>query len=116
MTDQDLIDLVAEKVMGWEVCTNLGFSTYRQPSGYITNDWNPLASMDDAWMVVERMVGGGLYPNLDVDEEGWTIELMWGRGFAEALWPGFEDTGLTSDKNAGRAICIAALGAAGEAV
>ena len=55
MTDRELVIALAEKVMGWHthaISERMWFTgTNSIPKG----NWNPLESISDAWMIVERI-------------------------------------------------------------
>lgn len=59
MTDADMTRALAERVMGWNIeppdyIDQAGW-LWRWKGDRIQQPWRPLQSMDDAWMVVERM-------------------------------------------------------------
>lgn len=59
MTDTELTRLLAERVMGWKIkapdyIDQVGW-LWRWKGDRIQQPWRPLGSMDDAWMVVEKM-------------------------------------------------------------
>ncbi|WP_035290176.1 BC1872 family protein [Brevibacillus thermoruber] len=59
MTEQQIIETLATKVMGWKQ-VNLGLSIIwvdadgRDVSAQV-DSWNPLQNIADAWMIVERL-------------------------------------------------------------
>ena len=61
MTDQEKIEYLAEKVLGWKV-DFIGENIIVVDGN--TSMWNPLASISDAWMVVNVMDERGRYPEV----------------------------------------------------
>lgn len=120
MTDLQITDLLAERVMGWESAD----SVWVQPPGHAVSlrwrgpeeenhgTWQPLIDKNHAFQVVARMQGDGWFPSLfDV------IELPeWACRF-HTPWAGpnkNEDRDVTAyHKEPTRAICLAALMALG---
>lgn len=60
MTEQQIIETLATKVMGWKenklYLTGSGWDTWSFPKGgfVLKTNWNPLKNMSDAWMIVDR--------------------------------------------------------------
>lgn len=60
---KEINDLIAEKVMGWELAVTEGTEWIPSTSYWITDigcnygveEWNPTSSIDHAWMVVEGL-------------------------------------------------------------
>jgi hypothetical protein len=134
MTDREIIILLAERVMGWERTWSHGpdqsgkeiieytergtLRTHEIRFGFLQpqpDGWNPLAFVENAWMVVDAMYRRGLVYNLNCrDQAGephfWPADHHC--SFAEApsdhlrCHHGHGDT-IT------RAICLAALAAIG---
>jgi hypothetical protein len=125
MTDAEIIRTIAEKVMGWmpvheRYAPHCGCSmVYDQreetlgkrfigPACGVTlhvehDRWNPLTSISDAFMVVEKMREFGWAFCLGEGAECW--EVGFARGYQEA-----EGDALTIP----RAICLAAIAAIAE--
>ena len=86
--DQEKIEYLAEKVMGWHKASNEGGYlpfTWRDKNGVLqaTSDWNPLESISDAWMVLNALTAKGWYYKIatsSVDENPavslWNKELV----------------------------------------
>ncbi|MGK5512334.1 BC1872 family protein [Brevibacillus formosus] len=55
MTEQQIIETLATKVMGWKVDGSKLIQ-----NGYVSYliEWNPLKYMDDAWMIAEKLYIG----------------------------------------------------------
>ena len=51
MTDQQIIETLATKVMGWELT---GHYWVTGPKIEALNSWNPMENIADAWMIVEK--------------------------------------------------------------
>lgn len=58
MTDQQIIETLATKVMGWERRRDFNIvngSFYKYDEDMDLVDWNPLQNIADAWMIVEKI-------------------------------------------------------------
>lgn len=59
MTDEQIIELLATKVMGWTLSPNgTLWNGPGEPGSRLQiwrEDWNPLARIMDAWMLVEKL-------------------------------------------------------------
>lgn len=113
MTDQELIDRVAEKVMGWHrvrngvvwIEPNNEVAAHREHSLDPSAVWNPLTSMDDVWMVAKKLDSMGFVVNCSVQGAA----LIWPKQeHEERLGSTSGDIEFQKD-DTGRAICIAAL-------
>lgn len=60
MTEQQIIETLATKVMGWKV-KNGYLRVPKQVDGYVLLEafWNPLQNIADAWQVVEKISNNG---------------------------------------------------------
>jgi len=72
MTEQQTIETLATKVMGWSQWDGL-WCKDRSHTTFICKvaDWDPLKNIADAWQVVERLLEGYLHFDLSTDEDGW---------------------------------------------
>ena len=75
MTEQQIIETLATKVMGWEKAVATDGKEYwdngKFCGGIWLRDWNPLQNIADAWQVVEKLLEGYLHFDLSTDEDGW---------------------------------------------
>lgn len=122
MTDEQIIELLATKVMGW--CKHQLHPDL--PDWYLLDkdlfrfkmrgDWNPLVKIDDAWMVVEKL-GRWHGFNFMIMYECWTWRvgnpLFWTVGWFEEGYEGPESRCSAESETVTRAICLAALKAHG---
>lgn len=53
MTDEQIIELLATKVMGWESPKFLHYESFS--GAWVRDEWNPLLKIEHAWMVVEKL-------------------------------------------------------------
>ncbi|MFS0553182.1 BC1872 family protein [Brevibacillus sp. 179-C9.3 HS] len=82
MTEQQLVETLATKVMGWEKGTNF----YNQRDYFYgfddtwiwASEWNPLQNIADAWHIVDKLVSNGWLYELS-NERRWfqKIHLGW---------------------------------------
>jgi hypothetical protein len=121
MTDKDLIIAAAKEVMGWTVYTSgRGSAVAVSPQEdemdrilatthpWESVEWNPLGSIADAWMLVERMREKGRHCLiLRSYESGLTVASFY-------LGPHDRSDLSATDMSAPRAITLAALRAIGE--
>ena len=106
MTDQEKIELLATKVMGWHKAKLMGeYPWYWCDSGghgkCSVSSWNPLTNIADAWMIVEKM-----------QEKGFAVE-VWASptGAKSCVWifgEGTDDEWFGEDIIVTQAICEAA--------
>ncbi|QDX91090.1 hypothetical protein EEL30_01020 (plasmid) [Brevibacillus laterosporus] len=115
MTEQQIIETLATKVMGWEQKNlpnnDAGLPYYAE---YWVNDeglkikpvnfWNPFHSLTDAFQVVDKLLGHFYLFELMSNEDGWiaTFKLVDGNFIYPKEWEG---AGETREQ----AICNAAM-------
>lgn len=59
MTEQQIIETLATKVMGWEQHAEYGNVWWLQKEKITYKaDWNPLQNIADAWMIVKKFEKG----------------------------------------------------------
>jgi len=107
MSDQEIIRVLAEKVMGFD--TSVAYTVWYEPSGRGVENiaWNPL--MDDvaACAVLDRMgVDQGLDVHLNRTYGLWTCNV-------HHRAPGMAPPSMDHSAGRRRAICLAALRAVG---
>lgn len=104
LTDDELVSLAAEKVMGWRICRceSAYFDSYCNDEGEgegSVEDWRPLINWNHAMEVVEKM-----------RTKGWDFALEFEKGFRPFItfmWSGRggpESVELRSDEDAKRSI------------
>ena len=118
MTDEQIIELLATKVMGWTLSSHGNYWNLPGQPGereqIFRLDWNPIKHIQHAWMVVEKMRDEG-YNAVVCGDNGW------GCTFFQV---DIEETdaisgtwtvcyGPINAETAQRAICLAALKAHG---
>lgn len=102
MTDEQIIELLSTKVMGWQL-----HPTYNSLHGWYVPDgdqfrfearadWNPLSKIQDTWMVLEKIAGRGIELVYNPHHEAW---------FCSIWCPSV----TMEDEDVKRAICLAAL-------
>lgn len=101
MTDQQLVEAVATKVMGWKLLTSknngVRYMTVDGPARW----WFPLTDWNGCWMVVERMmVIDHSHFQILATHDGWEVSF------------GNEKVNHDGDNDPRRAILLAALKAA----
>lgn len=121
MTDQEIVIIVAEKVMGWKLSGDFlvprgnffGVNEvgqvlimHTEPSAWWVREWNPLHNDVDSFMVVDKIVSQWQVsicsPQIGIDIPVWTVMVGDVSSFVEAR-----------HSSRCRAICIAALKASG---
>lgn len=55
MTEQQIIETLATKVMGWQPGIDFELRLGLILRNWGTEEWNPLQNIADAWMIVEKM-------------------------------------------------------------
>ena len=112
MTDQEKIEFLAEKVMGW----HKHWSHPDYPADWVDKesghaayaDWNPLLSISDAWMVVEKINSRLLWFHIECANG-----VEWSAKVFTARFDGEECKHVASAETAPLAICNAAISAVG---
>ncbi|WP_309479418.1 BC1872 family protein [Brevibacillus agri] len=71
MTDQQIIETIAVKVMGWSTKSKQS-SFWLDSEGHLRpkRSWNPLQNISDAWQVVEQ-----------IEKDGFDVQIYRGQGF-----------------------------------
>lgn len=72
MTDQQIIETLATKVMGWTTKSETSLF-WLDTDGQLRpkHNWNPTQNIADAWQVVEKLMERDLLFNLAAAEDGW---------------------------------------------
>lgn len=76
MTEQQIIEALAVKVMGWEKrdLQELGYWYHEGKVVCRRGNWNPLQNIADAWQVVEKL-RQSLSVRIESHSDGWYVEL-----------------------------------------
>lgn len=107
MTDQELDDATARRVMGWKWCEKLLCWHPDDPSATLAQsrsrrEWRPSTDISAAWSVVEKM---GETLSVQIDNVGWGI-----KPYRALIGWGDDPVCVTAEaETAPRAIVIAAL-------
>lgn len=107
MTNHELNNLVAEKIMGWRRDLSDWKTSDNQFTNWDVYDWEPSENIRCAWMVVEKMDTLGWccqIANNTVGDEKFSAHFWWNKMNQSKI--GFADS-------PSKAVCIAALKALG---
>ncbi len=107
MTDDQIVEAVATEVMGWhkEYTTQRRWHWVDSGGRWHLKEWNPLAHIADAWMVVEHVTA------MLTPLPGHELQFPPATRFA-FIWD-VQNVWAMDAKEASRAICLAALRACG---
>lgn len=72
MTEQQIIEMLATKVMGWHKAEFNGAERWYKECGNPVEriNWNPLKNIADAWIIVEQ-----------IEKDGFDIQIYRGQGY-----------------------------------
>lgn len=96
--DQKLLKKIALKVMKWKISSSDYASFEDRHGSHVSEEWNPLHHIEEAWEIVETMHGYAKTDNPLCNR--FLMEMM--RSEGSALW-GY------SEERAARFICLAAV-------
>jgi hypothetical protein len=101
MNEQQIIETLATKIMGWKRIDGYGWQQGDSDFNPVIGEWNPLQNIADAWMIVEKFRVAGFGVNVFGSGTGFNCEI-------------YEFTSGTSladvdGKTAQEAICNAAI-------
>lgn len=128
MSDSELVQLAATKVMGWRVYGGYGSlraaaedgSRFRLDlgvNGSLLRLWNPLESIADAWMLVEKLANlHFVIGKHGKQHTAWFVDKIWAIGKVQNEVPHQDDPaclGSWTADAAPRAITMAAVKACG---
>jgi len=89
MTEQQIIETLATKVMGWHKAEFNGAERWYKECGNPAEriNWNPLQNIADAWMLVDKLKEQEISTELHADDGEYIVRVNYDRWFSNKAAP-----------------------------